>query len=170
MPSDPWSAKSAIKVVLALLPEPSRKEFPSVACFQPPSFTTISWEDPAAEAAMLLAFPSQSLRCPHRDCPRKGTAVGEGRKKLSLPHHCSSLKKIQTRTSTGQEPGVRSRWRPQRGAAYWRAPHGLLSLLSHRAQDHQPRDGTHNGQTLPHQSLVEIIQTCQQPCFMKPFS
>lgn len=75
--------KSAIKVVLALLPEPSRKEFPSVACFQPPSFTTISWEDPAAEAAMLLAFPSQSLRCPHRDCPRKGTAVGVERHQQS---------------------------------------------------------------------------------------
>lgn len=83
MPSAPRSAKSAIKVVLALLPEPSRKEFPSVVCFQPPSFTTISWEDPAAKAAMLLAFPSQSLGCPHRDCPRKGTAVGVERRQQS---------------------------------------------------------------------------------------
>ena len=32
------------------------------------------------------------------------------------------------------------------GAAYWLAPHGLLSLLSYRTQDHQPKDGTtHNG-------------------------
>ena len=32
------------------------------------------------------------------------------------------------------------------GAAYWLAPHGLLSLLFYRTQDHQPRDGpTHNG-------------------------
>jgi len=31
-------------------------------------------------------------------------------------------------------------------AAYWPAPHGLLSLLSYRIQDHQPRDGTtYNG-------------------------
>jgi hypothetical protein len=32
------------------------------------------------------------------------------------------------------------------GAAYWLAPHGLLSLFSYGIQDHQPRDGTtHNG-------------------------
>ncbi|EGW08526.1 hypothetical protein I79_016318 [Cricetulus griseus] len=31
-------------------------------------------------------------------------------------------------------------------AAYWLAPHDLLSLLSYRTQDHLPRDGsTHNG-------------------------
>ena len=31
-------------------------------------------------------------------------------------------------------------------AAYWLASTGLLSLLSYRTQDHQPRDGTtHNG-------------------------
>jgi len=36
--------------------------------------------------------------------------------------------------------------RPCRDAAYWLAPHGLLSLLSCRTQDHQPRDGcTHSG-------------------------
>ena len=36
--------------------------------------------------------------------------------------------------------------RPWTGAAYLLAPHGLLSLLSYRTQDHQPRDGpTHNG-------------------------
>lgn len=28
--------------------------------------------------------------------------------------------------------------RPQRVASYWLAPHGLLSLLSHRSQDHGP--------------------------------
>ena len=32
--------------------------------------------------------------------------------------------------------------KPWRDAAYWFAPHGLLSLLSYRTQDHQPRDGT----------------------------
>jgi hypothetical protein len=29
---------------------------------------------------------------------------------------------------------------PQRDAAYWLAPHGLLSLLSYRTQDHHSRD------------------------------
>jgi hypothetical protein len=31
--------------------------------------------------------------------------------------------------------------RPWRGAAYWLAPCGLLSLLSNRTQNHQPRGG-----------------------------
>jgi hypothetical protein len=30
--------------------------------------------------------------------------------------------------------------RPGRDAAYWLAPHDLLSLLSYRSQNHQPRD------------------------------
>ena len=46
--------------------------------------------------------------------------------------------------------------RPWRSAAYCLAPHGLLSLLSYRTQDHQPRDGTtHSGLGLPHQSLIK---------------
>jgi hypothetical protein len=32
--------------------------------------------------------------------------------------------------------------RPLRGAAYWLAPPGLLSMLSYRTQDYQSRDGT----------------------------
>ena len=40
--------------------------------------------------------------------------------------------------------------RPWRIAVYWVASHGLLSLLSYRTQDHQPRDGTtHNGSDPP---------------------
>jgi hypothetical protein len=40
--------------------------------------------------------------------------------------------------------------RPERGAAYWRTPRGLLSLLSYRPQDHQSRDSnTHNELGLP---------------------
>jgi hypothetical protein len=36
--------------------------------------------------------------------------------------------------------------RPWRGVLYWLASPGLLSLLSHRTQDSQPRDGTtHKG-------------------------
>lgn len=46
--------------------------------------------------------------------------------------------------------------RPQRGALYCLAHHGLLTLLSYKMQDHQPRDGmTHNGLGPPHQSLTE---------------
>ena len=40
--------------------------------------------------------------------------------------------------------------RPWRGAAYWLALPDLLSLLSYRIQDYQPRDGpTHNGLSPP---------------------
>jgi len=45
--------------------------------------------------------------------------------------------------------------RPWRDAAYWLASPGLLSLLSYRTQDHQPRDGTtHKGPSHPW-SLIE---------------
>ena len=38
--------------------------------------------------------------------------------------------------------------------AYWLAPHGWLSLLSFRTQDHQTRGGSiHNRWALPHQSF-----------------
>jgi hypothetical protein len=40
--------------------------------------------------------------------------------------------------------------RTWRGDAYWLASPGLLSLLSYRTQDYQPRDGpTHNGLVAP---------------------
>ena len=43
------------------------------------------------------------------------------------------------------EAGSNADPRSQKSAAYWLAPSGLLSLLSYRTQDHQPRDGTtHN--------------------------
>ena len=49
----------------------------------------------------------------------------------------------QNRTGTWRQELMQ---RPWRGAAYWLALHGLLSLLSHRTQGHQPRDGAiHNG-------------------------
>jgi len=45
--------------------------------------------------------------------------------------------------------------RPWRDVTYWLAPPDLLILLSYRAQDYQPRDGTtHNGPS-HHWSLVE---------------
>jgi hypothetical protein len=40
--------------------------------------------------------------------------------------------------------------RPWRDVLYWPASPGLLSLLSYRTQDSQPRDGsTHNGPSYP---------------------
>jgi hypothetical protein len=51
--------------------------------------------------------------------------------------------------------------RPWRCAAYWLAPHGLLSLLSFRCQDHQPRNGTtHNG-PVPPTSITKKIPYSQ---------
>lgn len=45
---------------------------------------------------------------------------------------------------------------PHRNVVYWLGPLGLLSLLSIRTQDHQPRDGTmDNGLGPPHQSLSD---------------
>jgi hypothetical protein len=46
--------------------------------------------------------------------------------------------------------------RPWRGAAYWFAPHGLLSLLSYTAQDDQPRDDT------DHSELDSLTLTISQ--------
>ena len=57
-----------------------------------------------------------------------------------------------TRGSQDRNSHRAGTWRPElmqspwRGAAYWLAPHGLLSLLSYRTQDYQPSNGaTHNG-------------------------
>jgi hypothetical protein len=86
----------------------------------------------------------------------KATCRGKG---LFVLLFCSSLKEVRTETQTGHELGNRS-WlqRPQRCDIYWLAPHGLLSWLSYRTQDHQPRDGTtHNGlgPLIPRQSLIK---------------
>ena len=42
--------------------------------------------------------------------------------------------------------------RPWRGAAYWLASHGLLSMLSYKTQDHQPR-GWQHAQRVGHSSM-----------------
>ena len=42
------------------------------------------------------------------------------------------------RNSAGQEPGGRADAEATEDAAYWLAPHALLSLLSYRTQDHRP--------------------------------
>jgi hypothetical protein len=53
-------------------------------------------------------------------------------------------KEVRTGTQAGQEAGADAEsWRD---VLYWLASFGLLSLLSYRTQDYQPRDGsTHEG-------------------------
>jgi hypothetical protein len=61
---------------------------------------------------------------------------------LILPDHSLSL--VELRQSRNLEAGADAE--AMEDAAYWLAPHGLLSLLSYRTQDHQPRNTTtHNG-------------------------
>jgi hypothetical protein len=56
------------------------------------------------------------------------------------------------RAGTWRQELMQSPWK---GAAYWLASPGLLSLLFYRTQDYQPRDGTtHNGPSNPW-SLIE---------------
>jgi hypothetical protein len=44
--------------------------------------------------------------------------------------------------------------RPWRDVLYWLASPGLLSLLSYRTQDYQPRDGTTHKGTSPPTPLI----------------
>jgi hypothetical protein len=63
--------------------------------------------------------------------------------------------------------------RPWKGAAYWLAPLGLLSLLSYRTQGYHPRDSTtHRGLGLSHQSLIKkyALQACLQSSLWRHFS
>jgi hypothetical protein len=61
---------------------------------------------------------------------------------LALLYCYSSLKEVRTRTQAGKQELMQ---RPWRDVTYWLASPGLLSLLSYRTQDFQPRDGTtHN--------------------------
>jgi hypothetical protein len=60
--------------------------------------------------------------------------------RLTLPCCCSSPKEVRTGTQVGQ--GAELMQRPWRDVTYWLASPGLLSLLSYRTQDYQPRDGT----------------------------
>jgi len=47
--------------------------------------------------------------------------------------------------------------RQSKGAGNWLDPHGLLNLLSYRAQDHQPMDGTTMCWAIPNQSLTKKV-------------
>ena len=67
---------------------------------------------------------------------------------LTLPHCCSSAKDVRTGTQAGQEAGADAK--TIQGCYLLACFPWLLSLLSYRTQDHQPRDGTtHNGPSHP---------------------
>ena len=75
---------------------------------------------------------------------------------LTLPHCCSSPKEVRTGTHSHRAGTWRQELmqKPWRGAAYWLAYHGLLSLLSYRTQDNQPRDGTTHHKLVPPLSIT----------------
>ena len=63
--------------------------------------------------------------------------------------------------------------KPQRGAAYWLALHGFLSLLSCRTQDHQLMDGTTHRGLGPSPSIMNqenLLQVCVKPQLTEAFS
>jgi hypothetical protein len=76
-----------------------------------------------------------------------GPRIKLGRKgfiRLTLPYCCSSPRKSGLERKQIRKQKLMQR--PWRDVPYWLASPGLLSLLSYRTQDHQPRDGTtHNG-------------------------
>ena len=71
-----------------------------------------------------------------------------GEKRVSLAHHQRTLGQ-ELKQGRNLEAGADAE--AIKGATYWFASHGLLSLLSYRTQDHQPTNGiTNNGLNLPH--------------------
>jgi hypothetical protein len=63
---------------------------------------------------------------------------------LTLPYCCSSPKKSGLELKQVRKQELMQR--PWRDVPYWLASPGLLSLLSYRTQDYQPRDDpTHKG-------------------------
>jgi hypothetical protein len=72
--------------------------------------------------------------------------VGEERvySQLTLTHCCSSPKKSALELKQVRKQELMQR--PWKDVPYWLASPGLLSLLSYRTHDYQPRDGpTHKG-------------------------
>jgi hypothetical protein len=63
---------------------------------------------------------------------------------ITLPHCCSSPRKSGLELKQARKQELMQR--PWRDVLYWLASPSLLSLLSYRTQDCQPRDGpTHKG-------------------------
>lgn len=78
---------------------------------------------------------------------------------LTVPLDSSSFRAVRAGTQTGQEPGDRSRG----GGGVLVT--GLLTLLSSRTLDYQPRDdSTHLGWALPQQLLIKKMPYSQISC------
>ena len=73
---------------------------------------------------------------------------------LTHSHSCLSLKEVRTGIQIEQQ----LMQRPWRDVTYCLAPRGLLSLLSYRTQDHQPRGGT------THIGLNSLIKNSLRKC------
>jgi hypothetical protein len=58
---------------------------------------------------------------------------------LTFPHCYSSLKEVRTGTQAGQKAGADAE--AMEGCSLLAAFPGLISLLSYRIQDYQPREG-----------------------------
>jgi hypothetical protein len=66
---------------------------------------------------------------------------------LIFPHCCSSPRKSGLELKQGRRQELMQK--PWWDVLYWLASPGLLSLLSYRTQDYQPRDGTTHKGTSP---------------------
>lgn len=92
---------------------------------------------------------------------------------LTLLYCCSARKSGRnSKPDWSLEAGADAE-RPWKGAAYWLASLGLLSLFSYWTQDQQPRDATtHKGLGLLHWSLIEKmhyswgISSTEAPSFL----
>jgi hypothetical protein len=84
-----------------------------------------------------VSIPAQTSG-PRNKLGRKGFI------RLTLPYCCSSPRKPGLELKQVRKQELMQR--PWRDVLYWLASPGLLSLLSYRTQDYQPRDGpTHKG-------------------------
>lgn len=81
---------------------------------------------------------------------------------MMLPHHCSSLKKVRTRTQTRLQTGADEEAMEEcclLACSFW-----LFSLLSYITQAQQPNDGvTDNGLdpflSITNEGIVMIVRT-----------
>jgi hypothetical protein len=100
-----------------------------IACFLGPTGSKV-------HVLVRVSTPAQTS-WPRSTLERKGFI------QLILPHFCSPLKKVRTGSHTGRELRRQELMqRPWRDITYWLASPGLLSLLSCRTQDHQPREAS----------------------------
>jgi hypothetical protein len=67
--------------------------------------------------------------------------------RLTLPYCCSSPRKSGLELKQVRKQELMQR--PWRDVLYWLSSNGLLSLLSYRIQDYQPRDGPTHKEPFP---------------------